>query len=221
MRVLAIDPGYERLGIAIVEKLPKQKEALLYSACIQTSKTLAREKRLLAIADAIAETIAKWKPDALAIETLFFHTNQKTVMPVSEARGAVLVEAARAGLKVFEYTPLQIKIAVTGYGRSDKRQVTEMVKKLVTLPEEKSLPPKTAYSLYKRENKPLPPTCPPKPLRRRREKAVLPLIREKKSLASQTRHSLLQRENKSRLDDEYDAIAVGLACLASEKWNMK
>ena len=159
MRIIAIDPGYERLGIAVLERVPRQKETLLYSTCIQTAKTLAREKRLLAIADAIAETIAKWKPEALAIETLFLHTNQKTAMPVAEARGAVLVEAARAGLPVHEYTPLQIKIAVTGYGRSDKRQVMEMVKKLVALPPQK------------------------------------------------------------RLDDEYDAIAVGLTCFASNKWN--
>lgn len=158
MRVLAIDPGYERLGIAVLEIRrgePRQKERLLYSSCIQTPKTLAHEKRLLAIADAVTETIAEWKPEALAIETLFLHTNHKTAMAVAETRGAVLVEAARAGLAVYEYTPLQIKIAVTGYGRSDKRQVAEMVKKLIAL------------------------------------------------------------SPKKRLDDEYDAIAVGLTCLAS------
>lgn len=156
MRIVAIDPGYERLGIAVLEKPPRQKEGLLYSSCIQTSKTLAHEKRLLAIADVVTETIAQWKPEALAIETLFLVTNHKTAMAVAEARGAILTCAARAGLTVYEYTPLQIKIAVTGYGRSDKRQVTEMVKKLIALP------------------------------------------------------------HKKRLDDEYDAIAVGLTCLASE-----
>lgn len=155
MRILAIDPGYERLGIAVLEKLPKQKEAALYSSCIRTPKTFAHEKRLLAISDAVAKIIARWKPEALAIETLFLHTNQKTVMPVAEARGAILVEAARAELAVYEYTPLQVKIAVTGYGRSNKRQVTAMVKKLINLP------------------------------------------------------------SKKRLDDEYDAVAIGLTHLAS------
>src|SRR3989344_7087321 len=117
MRVLAIDPGYERLGIAVVEKLQRQKEMLLYSACVQTSKKLPHAERLLKIASEVRKVIDEFEPTALAIETLFFATNHKTVMPVGEARGAVLVEAARAGLTVFEYTPLQIKIAVTGYGR--------------------------------------------------------------------------------------------------------
>lgn len=155
MKILAIDPGYQRLGLAVLEKLPKQKETLLYSACVQTLKTLAREKRLFAVSAAVAGVIKKYKPEAMAIETLFLHTNHKTAMSVAEARGAILSEAARCGLRVFEYTPLQIKIAVTGYGRSDKKQVTEMIKKLIALPE------------------------------------------------------------KKRLDDEYDAIAVGLTHLAS------
>lgn len=171
MRILAIDPGYERLGIAVLEirrDEPRQKEVLLHSSCIQTPKTLSHEKRLLAIADAVADTIARWEPEALAIETLFLFSNQKTAMRVAEARGAVLVEAARAGLTVYEYTPLQIKIAVTGYGRSDKRQVTEMVKKLIALP--------------------------PAPGRLRRAGPTA-----------------------KRLDDEYDAIAIGLTHLASSK----
>ena len=159
MKILAIDPGYERLGVAVIEKLPRQKETLLYSACLRTLKTLPHAKRLLKIAEEVRKVIEKFEPEAFAIETLFLMSNQKTVMPVAEARGAVLVEAARANLPVFEYSPLQIKVAVTGYGKSDKSQVTEMVKKLIALPEEK------------------------------------------------------------RLDDEYDAIAIGLTCLASQKWN--
>ncbi len=159
MRIIAIDPGYQRLGIAVLEKLPRQKETLLYSACVQTPKTLPHAERLLRIASEVRKVIDEFGPQALAIETLFLGSNQKTVMPVAEARGAILVEAARAGLSVYEYTPLQIKIAVTGYGRSDKKQVTEMVKRLIALPAGK------------------------------------------------------------RLDDEYDAIAVGLTCLASEKLN--
>jgi len=157
MRIIAIDPGYERLGIAVVEKLPKQKETLLYSTCVQTPKSLPHAERLLKIATEVRKVIDEFEPEGFAIETLFLAVNQKTVMPVAEARGAVLVEAARAGLTVYEYTPLQIKVAVTGYGKSDKRQVMEMVKKLVTISTQK------------------------------------------------------------RLDDEYDAIAVGLTCLASAR----
>src|SRR3989338_3132932 len=139
MRILAIDPGYERLGVAVLEKLPRQKETLLYSSCVQTSKTLPHAERLLKIASEVKKVTEEFEPNALAIETLFLHTNQKTVMPVAEARGAVLVEAARAGLTVCEYTPLQIKMAVTGYGKSDKKQVAEMVKKLISLPSQKRL----------------------------------------------------------------------------------
>ena len=157
MRIIAVDPGYERLGIAVLEKLPKQREVLLYSSCVRTAKELPHAERLLKIAGEVRKIIDEFEPDSFAIETLFLGVNQKTVMPVAEARGAVLVEAARAGLTVYEYTPLQIKIAVTGYGRSEKHQVTEMVKKLILLPSLK------------------------------------------------------------RLDDEYDAIAVGLTCLASVK----
>ena len=135
MRILAIDPGYERLGIAVLEKLPKQKETLLYSSCVRTAKELPHAERLLKIADGVRKVIDEFEPEACALETLFLAVNQKTVMPVAEARGAVLVEAARAGLRVYEYSPPQIKIAVTGYGKSDKAQVIEMVKKLITIPD--------------------------------------------------------------------------------------
>ena len=182
MRILAIDPGYERLGIAVLEKVPRQKEVLLYSACVQTAKELLHAKRLLKIADEVRKVIDKFKPDAAAIETLFFTTNQKTVMPVAEARGVVLVEAARAGLMVYEYTPLQIKIAVTGYGRSDKAQVMSMVKKLIAVPEEKSLS-----------------------------------LEDSRTPCLASRQAFTKR--RIRLDDEYDAIAVGLTCLESEKLN--
>src|SRR3989338_409340 len=136
MRVLAIDPGYDRLGIAVLEKLVR-KETVLFSSCVTTNKTHAQEKRLWYIGNEIGKIIKEWGPKMFAIESLFLFSNQKTVMRVAEARGVCLYEAARAGLAVYEYTPLQIKIAVTGYGRSDKRQVTEMVKKLGKLDERK------------------------------------------------------------------------------------
>ncbi|MDP2593031.1 MAG: crossover junction endodeoxyribonuclease RuvC [bacterium] len=133
MKILAIDPGYERLGIAIIEKEKGGKETLLYSECFKTSAKDAHAKRLGQISKKISETLNVFPSEALAIEELFLNTNQKTAMKVSEARGVVIAEAARAGLPVFEYTPLQIKVAVTGYGRSDKKAVISMIEKLINL----------------------------------------------------------------------------------------
>ena len=130
MRILGIDPGYERLGIAIVEKR-ENKDFLVFSECFQTSKNIDFHERLLLIGNRVEEIIKTHQPDTLAIETLMFNTNQKTAMNVAEARGVVLYQAIKNKLSVFEYTPLQIKIAITGYGRSDKNQVTEMVKRLI------------------------------------------------------------------------------------------
>ena len=138
MRILAIDPGYDRLGVAVVEK-QSGKEVALFSSCIRTPKGSPHEKRLAHIGKEIRIVVEEFEPEALAIETLFLANNQKTVMPVAEARGVCLYEAAIAGLQVFEYTPLQIKVAVTGYGKSDKAQVIVMVKRLVKLDERKKL----------------------------------------------------------------------------------
>lgn len=133
MRLLSIDPGYERLGIAIIEKEPKQKEVLLYSACFKTSARIPHHERLVFIGDEIKKIIKKYKPTTLATEKLFFSKNQKTALLVAEARGVILYTASEAGLSVFEYTPADIKIAVTGYGRSEKRQIIDMVKKLIVV----------------------------------------------------------------------------------------
>lgn len=154
MRVLGIDPGYERLGIAVVEK-QNNKEVVVYSECFHTPKELPFHERLFLLGEKIRTIIEEHEPQALAIETLVFNTNQKTAIHVAEARGVVLYEGSRRKLEVYEFTPLQIKIATTGHGRSDKKQVTEMVKKLVKI------------------------------------------------------------EKKDAKDDEYDAIACALTCLAS------
>ncbi len=132
MRILGIDPGYERLGIAIVEKR-ENKEFLVYSECFQTSAKTPFPERLLLLGEKVREIIQKYKPNALAIETLMFNTNQKTAINVAEARGVILFESARGGLEILEFNPLQIKIALTGYGRSDKQQVTDMVKRIVSI----------------------------------------------------------------------------------------
>ncbi len=131
MKLLSIDPGYERLGVAVIEKLPKQKEVLVFSECFKTSAKLPHHERLALIGGRIQEIIKKYKPEVLATEKLFFSGNQKTAMLVAEARGVILYAASSAGLDIFEYTPADIKIAVTGYGKSEKRQIIEMVKRLI------------------------------------------------------------------------------------------
>jgi crossover junction endodeoxyribonuclease RuvC len=153
MKVLAIDPGYGRCGVAIVEK-NNGREVLLYSDCIETSSKDAFPDRLAAIASAVEEVLALHAPDCMALEKLFFTNNQKTAMHVAEVRGALLQIAGHNDLPVFEYGPGQIKGAATGSGRADKQQIAKML------------------------------------------------------------HALMKIEKKIRYDDEYDAIAIGVAHLA-------
>ena len=149
-RVLAFDPGYERLGVAVLEK-----NKLLFSDCIHTSAKLSFPARLQELGEAAENLIKKWQPDAMALEDVYFAKNEKTAMKIAEVRGMLVYLAASRGLQIFEYTPAAVKVAITGYGKSDKRAVALMIPRLVILPERK------------------------------------------------------------RLDDELDAIAVGLTCLAS------
>ncbi len=136
MIILGIDPGYERLGIAIIETL-NNKNKVLFSECFKTSAKLNFEERLLLIGNEVKNIIKKYKPEVLSIETLFLNTNQKTVMRVAETRGVVIYEAINAKLKVFEASPPQIKIATTGYGKADKNQIIKMVKMLVDIDKSK------------------------------------------------------------------------------------
>jgi crossover junction endodeoxyribonuclease RuvC len=156
MIILAIDPGYERVGIAVLEKT-RNKESLAYSDCFKTPSDLVFPKRLEMIGKEVERIIKKYKPKAFAIEKIFFNTNQKTATMVSEVRGALLYVALQNKLAVYEYTPLQIKVAVCGDGHGDKQQIISMVKNLIKI------------------------------------------------------------EKEIRHDDEYDAIAVGLTCFASER----
>jgi crossover junction endodeoxyribonuclease RuvC len=128
-RVLGIDPGFDRVGVAILEN-----NIVLYSHCIETNRKLPHAERLLEIGNTIKEIIKKWAPGSLAIESLFFNQSVTNALKVSEARGVIIYEAAQAGLEIFEYSPQAIKIAVTGYGKADKKQVETMVTKLVSLP---------------------------------------------------------------------------------------
>ena len=139
MKILGIDPGYERLGIAILEKNKNEKqEKVIFSECFKTSAKLEFTERLFLIGEEVKRVIKKHNPEVLAIETLFLNTNQKTVMRVAEARGVAIYEAANAGLKIFEASPPQIKIATTGYGRANKEQIMKMIRILVDIEKSKA-----------------------------------------------------------------------------------
>lgn len=130
MRVIGIDPGYDRLGVAVMEH-GNGKEVLLFSTCITTDKNAPLEERLFSLGKEIETLFKEHTPDAVGIETLFFNKNQKTGIAVAEARGIIVYLAKAAGCSVHEYGPQAIKVAVTGYGNSDKEAVTAMVQRLV------------------------------------------------------------------------------------------
>jgi crossover junction endodeoxyribonuclease RuvC len=155
--ILACDPGFERLGVAVMER-EGSRERLVYSDCIRTSASDPFPTRLKILGKAVEALIKKYRPRALALEEVFFEKNAKTAMQVAEVRGMLTYIAASKGLAAYQYTTLEVKVAVTGYGKSDKHAVAAMVGRLVALPE------------------------------------------------------------KKRLDDELDAIAIGLTCLASSRY---
>ncbi len=134
MKVLGIDPGFARLGIAVIED-----EVLLYSSCLETSSKTPHSERLRELGDGVRKVIKKWQPEALVIEKLFFNQNTTNALKVAEARGVVLYEAARASLSIFEYSPQEVKLAITGYGKADKSSITSMIGKLITLPSKEML----------------------------------------------------------------------------------
>lgn len=152
MRVLAIDPGYGRCGIALIER-NGMEETLRYSACIETPSGLDFTERLRLIIDHIERVMVEHKPVVLAIEKLYFKANRTSAMRVAEVRGAILAAASARGMAVHEYGPGEVKVAIAGDGRADKKQVARMI-------------------------------------------------------------HLLMKVDGTRIDDEYDAIAIGLAHLA-------
>src|SRR3989344_5497489 len=146
MLILGIDPGFERLGIAILEKdKTEKKERVIFSECFKTSAKLDFSERLRLIGEEVRKITKKYKPEVLAIETLFLNTNQKTVMRVAEVRGVVIYESIKAGMKILEVSPPQIKMAITGYGRADKKQIQRMVYMLVNIDKSKT-PPRTGQA---------------------------------------------------------------------------
>ncbi|KKU70320.1 MAG: Crossover junction endodeoxyribonuclease RuvC [Parcubacteria group bacterium GW2011_GWA2_47_21] len=156
MRIIAIDPGYGRMGAAVLEG-NRTKYELLHSECFITDKSLPQSQRLAALSEKLSLLIKKFSPEILALEALLWSSNQKTAIKVAEVRGIILAAAGLANIPVKEFNPLVIKVAVTGYGRSDKRQVGEMVRKLLKM-----------------------------------------------------------KGGAKRFDDEYDALAIALTCLATE-----
>lgn len=127
MKIIAFDPGYERLGIAILEKTELGKDIVIYSECFKTSVKDSHPERLGQIANKVLDLLKEFSPEQMAIETLFFSKNTKTAMKVAEARGVLMAMCAKEGLIVNEYSPQAIKVAVTGSGSSDKSQVLKMV----------------------------------------------------------------------------------------------
>ena len=129
--ILGIDPGFGRLGIAVIEK--GQKETLLYSECFETSSKTPHDERLHTIFEKVESVIKKWKPTVLAIEKLFFNKNITTGIKVAEVRGVIIALAKDHNLTVCEYNPLQVKAAVAGYGKATKEQMILMVPKLIKI----------------------------------------------------------------------------------------
>lgn len=134
MKILGIDPGIASTGWGVIAQ-NKGNNEYLDSGVISTSKTRAAEERLNTIYNQIDLLIKKHRTDCCAIEQLFFNTNTKTALKVGQARGTVLLVACHNNLPCFEYTPLQVKQAVVGYGRADKKQVQYMVKQILGLNE--------------------------------------------------------------------------------------
>lgn len=133
MIILGVDPGIATVGTGVIRYEGNRFQTLYYDSILTPAHT-PLEKRLLTIHDELRRLIDTYRPDALSVEELFFNTNVKTAIAVGHGRGVVLLCGAEAGVEVFEYTPLQIKQAVVGYGRADKKQVQLMTKTLLNLP---------------------------------------------------------------------------------------
>jgi crossover junction endodeoxyribonuclease RuvC len=133
MRILGIDPGTATTGYGIIDINDDDSITVINYGIIQTFPSETMPARLMAIFDDMQLLIDTYSPEIMSIETLFFFKNAKTVITVSQARGVILLAAQKAGLTIFEYTPLQVKITLTGYGRADKNEMQNSVKDLLDL----------------------------------------------------------------------------------------
>ncbi len=127
MKILGIDPGLGIVGYSVIE-YDEEKPVLLHSGSIQTQKGTRESARLLEIFEDMNTIVEKYKPDCAAIEKLFFFRNRTTVMPVAHARGVILTVLEKFNVPIYEYTPMEVKQVLTGYGRADKKEVEQMVK---------------------------------------------------------------------------------------------
>lgn len=132
MRILGIDPGYATIGFGLITSDRGQVHMVTYGA-ITTPAGLPLSKRLYQIGCDMEELIGRLKPDVISIEELFFNTNLTTGIAVAHGRGVLLYAAEKCGIPLYEYTPSQVKLAVTGYGKAEKRQVMDMTRRLLKL----------------------------------------------------------------------------------------
>ena len=132
MVILGIDPGFAIVGFGLLNSEPG-KQALLSCGAITTQAGLPLPTRLLQIENDMAQLLDTFHPDAMAIEELFFNNNVTTGIGVAQARGVILASAERAGVPIYEYSPSEVKLAITGYGKAEKRQMMDMVKRLLNL----------------------------------------------------------------------------------------
>jgi crossover junction endodeoxyribonuclease RuvC len=134
MRILGVDPGIAICGTGVVEKVGNSYRAIYYDSILTKAHT-PLEDRLEIIYNETVRIIEEYRPEAMAVEELFFNNNAKTAFAVGQARGVVLLAAKQKGVSFYEYTPLEVKQALTGYGRADKKQIQQMVKSFLGLSE--------------------------------------------------------------------------------------
>jgi crossover junction endodeoxyribonuclease RuvC len=136
MIIIGIDPGTANTGFGVIKVTGTKKKRIIKQLCYGTIKTLAgekQEKRLKKIYLEISRLLKKYSPDILAIERLYFFKNLKTAMPVSEARGVILLAAVKKNIEIKQFTPLQVKMMVCGYGRTEKKDLQKMVEKILKI----------------------------------------------------------------------------------------
>ncbi len=133
MRILGIDPGIGRTGWGVIDS-QKGKVVPISYGCIETPSTDSISERLFSIHTIVLELIKDYRPESMAIEDLFFNTNAKTAFIVGQARGVILLAAGQSHMSISVYTPLQVKVAVSGYGRAEKNQIGQMIKTILQLP---------------------------------------------------------------------------------------
>lgn len=132
MRIIGIDPGYAIIGFGVVEYTGRTFDVVGFGA-ITTPADVPFNQRLRMIYDDMCQILDKYKPDQMGIEKLFFNTNETTAIAVAQARGVTLLPAIQRGIEICEYTPLQVKMSITGYGRAEKKQVQEMTRQILRL----------------------------------------------------------------------------------------